>query len=159
VSPDNAILASASTDCFVVVWRLADGFPLTALKHDAPINWLRFDPITGAQVHAAAEQASLCHACWTGALASVADDSCCKVWDLANILQEHVSTLPLLDLAGNDDVSSRLGKYYAQYGKLANIVRCSTNVVDKSVGSHTSWNLFTPLDGPINTSQPSNETG
>lgn len=89
VTPDNSLFASADTFGSIRVWRMRDGQCLKIFKHKhhCCVNWLKFDVATGA-------------------LASVADDGRCIVWDVSRCLTENqVASLPFFRTINSDSLS------------------------------------------------------
>ncbi|RYG68548.1 hypothetical protein EON64_04930, partial [archaeon] len=80
VSPDNSIFASGCTRGSIRIWRMNDGVCVHVMQHAACINWLKFDPPTGA-------------------LASASDDGQCIVWDLSKIIHPDRLHSPLINSA------------------------------------------------------------
>ncbi|OYW81363.1 MAG: hypothetical protein B7Z26_05170, partial [Asticcacaulis sp. 32-58-5] len=79
VSPDNSLFASACTMGTIRIWRLCDGLCLQVFKHQAAVNWIKFDRTSCA-------------------LASASDDGQCIVWDLSKLLPEDGGAVPILDV-------------------------------------------------------------
>ena len=85
VSPDNSLFASACTGGTIRIWKMPDGVCQLVLHHNAPVNWLKFDPATGN-------------------LASVGDDGFAMVWDLSKLLDLESAGSPLLQETANRQI-------------------------------------------------------
>ncbi|XP_020529700.1 bromodomain and WD repeat-containing protein 1 isoform X2 [Amborella trichopoda] len=66
VSSNNAVVASASNDCIIRVWRLPDGVPISVLRgHTGAVTAIAFSPRPSAVYQ----------------LLSSSDDGTCRIWD------------------------------------------------------------------------------
>ncbi len=103
VSSDNSMFASACTGGVIRVWRMQDGLCLLVVHHNAPVNWLKFDPSTGC-------------------LASASDDGFTIVWDLLRLIDEERCYSPLLKTLRQQNQQASLVPHSSSFDGLGETV-------------------------------------